>query len=147
DYRTDYVAMRDEVSAIARNLAMTVQSRTFGMAAPDGSVDQTLNEWVALLRRYFEAFAAAGRQIASNPRSVLHRSYQRVDLRKSRRVDLRRLRRQLRSPCRSSEFFTEDGIALPARVPDLQRRTTYDTPENRYVRFFLNETARNLTYV
>lgn len=143
DYRQDYLQMRDEVSAFARNLAMAVQARTFALALPHASGDRTLNEWIELLRYYFGLLMKTGNAIAENPHSLLERVSETIPVRKSRRVDLKRLDRKLRTGAiKSKPPFSSDS-----RVPELKRRTTFNTPENRYIKHLLLHTAHNLSLI
>ena len=147
DYRTDYVALRDEVAAMTRSLAMTVQARTFGAAAPAPSAEPTLAEWLALLRGYFEHFVRTANTVIVNPHFTLKTSSQPVDAARARKVGERALERRLRRPCSRSGGVLASGIVLPIRVPEVRRRTTFDNPENRYFKYLLLETLRRLQQV
>ncbi len=150
DYRTDYVQMRDEVAAIARNLVMTVQARTFGSASPypPGSPPPTLVEWLSLVRHYFQKLIATANAIALNPHSKLEERVDLVPLDRSRRVDDRALNRLLRKRvARAGATLPDTNILLPERVPEAVRRVTFDTPENQYVKALLLETSRNFRRV
>ena len=147
DYRTDYVALRDEVAAMTRSLAMTVQARTFGAAAPAPSAEPTLAEWLALLRGYFEQFVRTANTVIVNPHFTLKASSQPVDAARARKVGERALERRLRRPFSRSGGVSASGILLPIRVPEVRRRTTFDNPENRYFKYLLLETLRRLQQV
>lgn len=147
DYRTDYVALRDEVTALARGLAMTVQARTFGAASPMKSAEPTLAEWIALLKGYFEQFVRAANTVIANPHFTLKTSSVPVDAARARRVDERDLERRLRHPMSRSGGMAASGVQLPGRVPEVWRRTTFDNPENRYIKYLLIETLRKLQQI
>ena len=148
DYRKDYVQMRDEVAGIARNLVLWVQARTFGLAAPTASERPTLIEWRSLMEAYFDELMSAGRAIARSPHSELIKIYRAVPPERSRRVDERALDRLARRALgRPGGNHPLTGTRLPARVPEVTRRVTYDTPVNRYVKAVLLETARKLKRV
>lgn len=148
DYRTDYVQMRDEVAAIARNLVMTVQARTFGFASPFPTSMPTLSEWLSLIRYYFGRLIAIANAITLNPHSKLEEYVTPVSLAKSRRVDHHALNRAMRKRVgRAGAVLPDTNIVLPERVPEAVRRVTFDTPENRYMKALLVETQRNLQRV
>lgn len=147
DYRKDYIAMRDEVAAAARSLAMAVHARTFATAAPTHSTQPTLVEWLALLKAYFEEFVRTANTVVVNPHFTLKASSQSVDAARARKVGERALERRLRRPFSRSGGVSTSGIELPARLPELRRRTTFDNPENRYFKYLLLETIRKLQQV
>lgn len=144
DYRTDYVALRDEVATITRSLAMTVQARTFGAAAPSASADPTLAEWIALIKGYFQQFIRTANTVIVNPHSTLQTELQPVETPRARRVDERSLERRLRRQLARSGGGSATGIQMPPRVPEVRRKTTFDNPENRYFKLLLLETLRRL---
>lgn len=148
DYRADYVHMRDEVASLARNLIMSVHARTYALAEPRPTAMPTLAEWSALLQGYFSSLTRLGNAIIANPHTVLERCAESKPIEKVRKLDramLRSLlRRQVRKP---SGMETDAGLPLPAKLPDLIRRTTYDTPENRYIKYLLTRTASRLQQI
>ena len=143
DYRTDYIALRDEVTAVARSLAMTVHARTFATATPVPSTDPTLAEWIALLKGYFEQFTRSAGAVIRNPRFNLRVVVQPVDASRAREVDQRVLARRIRRPLSRSGGRSPSGIVLPRRVPEVRRRTTFDNPENRYFKYLLLQTLQD----
>jgi predicted component of viral defense system (DUF524 family) len=147
DYRTDYLALRDEVASMTRSLAMTVQARTFGAAAPTPSADPTLAEWIALLKGYFEQFVRTANTVIANPHFTLKTASEPVEASRARRVEERVLERRVRRPLSSSGGVSASGALLPKRVPEVRRRTTFDNPENRYIKYLLLETLRKLQTV
>lgn len=148
DYRTDYIQMRDEVSTIAHNLAMTVQSRAFTYADPKRAVWPTLTEKLALIRYYFDELIKVGQAIARDPHSRLERSVRSTSLARARRVDTRALNQLLRgSVKRVGGMLPGTSIELPDRVPEVVKRVTFDTVENRYLKALLLEICHNLQRV
>jgi predicted component of viral defense system (DUF524 family) len=147
DYRTDYTALRDEVAAMTRGLAMTVQARTFGLAAPAPSSEPTLAEWIALLKGYFEQFVRTANTVITNPHFTLKAALKPVDATRARRVSERALERRLRRPLSQSGGSSASGVLLPSRVPEIRRRTTFDNPENRYFKYLLLETLLKLQLI
>jgi predicted component of viral defense system (DUF524 family) len=144
DYRADYTALRDEVAAMTRGLAMTVQARTFGLAAPSPSTEPTLAEWIALLKGYFEQFVRTANTVIANPHFTLKAALKPVEPMRARRVGERALERSLRRPLSQAGGMSASGVLLPARVPEVRRRTTFDNPENRYFKYLLLETLLRL---
>ena len=143
DYRTDYMVMRDEVSAMLRNLAMAATAKTFGLAAPVNDHYPTLVEWFSLLQGYFDDFVRLTNGIARNPHSKLARKTKRVDTVRARRVSRQTISQALRRP-NYGVAIPSLGVALPRTISECVSLTTFDTPENRYFKALVRTTYRNI---
>ncbi|CAM8668293.1 COG1700 Uncharacterized conserved protein [Comamonadaceae bacterium] len=143
DYRTDYVAMRDDVSAMLRNLAMTANAKTFGLAAPAKDQYPTLVEWFALLQGHFDEFMRLTNGIAKNPHSALVPKSVSVDTERARRVSRQTISRALRRQ-NSGAAIPGLGVALPRKIHESVSAPTFDTPENRYFKALIRATYRNI---
>jgi predicted component of viral defense system (DUF524 family) len=147
DYRSDYVQMRDEVAALARNLVLTVQARTYSLATPSPAFKPTLAEWSSLLRSYFSALMKIGNAIVAMPHNVLTRRVDFVPIEKLRRLDHNKLRSIMQRQIRKAGGLSFGGVLLPARLPQLNRGMTYDTPENRHIKYLLSRIAFRLQQI
>jgi predicted component of viral defense system (DUF524 family) len=143
DYKTDYVLMRDEISAVLRNLAMTANAKTYGMAAPAKNHRPTLVEWFALLRAHFDDFIKLANAVARKPHSALVQTSVKRDIDRARRVTRQTLSRALRRNG-SGPMIEPSGLVLPRRIDELVSAITFDTAENRYFRGLLAKTYRNM---
>ncbi len=143
DYRTDYVAMRDEVSAMLRNLAMAANAKTFGLAAPAKDHYPTLVEWFALLQGHFDEFMRLTNGIAKTPHSGLVRKSVSVDIERARRVSRQTISRALRRQ-NSDAAVPSLNVALPRKIHESVSSPTFDTPENRYFKSLIKATYRNI---
>ncbi|WP_137896863.1 DUF2357 domain-containing protein [Ramlibacter sp. 2FC] len=143
DYRTDYVAMRDDVSAMLRNLAMAANAKTYGLAAPAKDHYPTLVEWFALLKSHFDDFIKLALGIAKNPHSALAKKAIAVDTERARRVSRQAIARALRSE-NGGAAISSLGIALPRKIHESVSTPTFDTPENRYFKGLIKATYRNI---
>lgn len=145
DYRHDYLLMRDEVDSIARGLAFAAQTRTYGRVGAGPKTAYTLVAWVALIRRYFNDFVAAGEAIARNPHSRLLKTTRAVAPDRARRVEEGVLRQALRQHAAATgPILPGTGRALPRQLPETTSRITTDTPENRLIKFQLRQTLRHV---
>ena len=143
DYRTDYLAMREEVSGILRNLAMAANAKTYGTAAPARSSNPTLIEWFALVRSHFGEFAKLAQGIAKNPHSALVKKNATTNTERARRVSRQTIDRAMRRP-NSGPLHPGVGAPLPRRIQEVVSWTTFDTPENRYFKALIRETYRKI---
>jgi len=143
DYRTDYVLMRAEVSAMLRNLAMAANAKTYGLAAPAKNHYPTLVEWFALLQNHFTEFIKLASGIAKNPHSGLSKKAVLVNTERARRVSREAIGRALRRE-NGGAAIPSLGIALPRKIHESVSAPTFDTPENRYYKALINATYRNI---
>lgn len=143
DYRTDYLAMRDDISSILRNLAMTANAKTYGLAAPDRSHRPTLVEWFALLKAHFEEFIKLTNAVAKKPHSGLVRKSVRKNTERARKLSRQTISRALRRN-NGGALIPEMGIALPRKIDEEVTTVTFDTPENRYYKGLLKTSYRNM---
>lgn len=143
DYKSDYVAMRDEISAVLRNLAMTANAKTYGLAAPAKSHRPTLVEWFALLKTQFDDFLKLASAVARKPHTALVPRANQRDTDRARRVTRQTLSRALRRS-NSGPFHPDLGVALPRRIDEQVSSITFDTAENRYFKGLLEKTYLNV---
>lgn len=143
DYRTDYIAMRDEVSGMLRNLAMAANARTYGLAAPAKDHNPTLVEWLALIESHFKEFFKLANAIAKSPHSRLVKNSTLVVTERARRITRQAMSRALRRE-NSGAVIPSLGIALPRKISESVSSSTFDTPENRYYKALIKETYRNI---
>lgn len=143
DYRTDYIAMRDEVSGMLRNLAMAANARTYGLASPAKDHNPTLVEWLALIESHFDDFFKLANAIAKNPHSGLVKKSTLVATERARRVTRQTISRALRRD-NGGAVIPSLGIALPRKINESVSSATFDTPENRYYKALIKATYRNI---
>jgi predicted component of viral defense system (DUF524 family) len=143
DYRTDYIAMRDEVSSMLRNLAMAANARTYGLAAPAKDHNPTLVEWLALIESHFDDFFKLANAIARTPHSGLTKKSTLVSTERARRITRQTVQRTLRQ-ANAGVVVPVLGVALPRKIRESISAITFDTPENRYYKALITETYRNI---
>ncbi|HEV2855944.1 MAG TPA: DUF2357 domain-containing protein [Thermoanaerobaculia bacterium] len=145
DYRTDYLQMREEVSDICRNLALSFLTKTFFKGKPVPANAATLAEWVALIRNAFQNLRTTGEAIAAKPHSRIRRATTDRPPDRARRVDSKQMVKNMRqSPSQKNLLFSEKLEMLPRLVPEVTTRITFDTPENRFFKATLSTIRRNL---
>lgn len=143
DYRTDYLAMREEISAVLRNLAMTANAKTYGLAAPAWNHRPTLIEWFALLKSHFDEFMKLTNAVARKPHSGLTLRPVKKDTERARRLTRQTIDRALRRN-NAGVAIPPSGVIMPRRIDEQVSASTFDTPENRYYKGLLQVTYRNM---
>lgn len=143
DYKSDYRIMREEISAVLRNLAMTANAKTYGLAAPAKNHRPTLVEWFALLKTHFDDFVKLANAVSRKPHTdLVQRAVQR-ETDRARSVTRQTLSRALRRS-NSGPVHPSLGVSLPRRINEHVSSITFDTAENRYFRGLLEKTYRNM---
>lgn len=143
DYRADYVAMREEISGILRNLAMTANAKTYSFAAPSQTHKPTLVEWFALLKKHFEEFIKLTNAVANKPHTGLDVRAIKQDTERARRVSRQTFDRALRRG-NAGPAIPGLGVSMPRRIDEKITSPTFDTAENRYYKALLMATYRNM---
>lgn len=143
DYRSDYVEMREEISAVLRNLAMTANAKTYGLAAPAKDHRPTLVEWFALLSSHFDELIKLTNAVAKKPHSALVMQAVKKDTERARRLTRQTISRALRR-ANSGPVIPSLGVAMPRKIDERVSAITFDTPENRYYKGLLRATYRNM---
>lgn len=143
DYRTDYIAMRSEISAILRNLAMTANAKTYGLAAPAKAHRPTLVEWFALLKSHFDEFIKLTNAVTKKPHSGITVRAVTKDTERARKLTRQTISRALRRN-NAGPAFPGLGVSMPRRIAEHVSAITFDTPENRYYKGLLKATYRNM---
>jgi predicted component of viral defense system (DUF524 family) len=147
DYRSDYILMRDDLASLARNLVLAINARTYATASPISQKKPTVAEWCALLKGYFASYKRLAESIIALPYTVLQRHVEFKPIDKVRRLDRSKLRNLLRRQTRNPSGVSRAGKMLPSKLPELNRRTIYDTSENRHVKYLLRQTSFRLQQI
>ena len=124
-----------------------VQAKTYSLAAPAPNATPTMAEWASLLRGYFGSLMKLGNAIVASPHTLLKRHVGQVPLEKLRRLDPEGFRRLMRKKVRRTGGVTAGGIPIAKNVPQLTRSTSYDTAENRHIKFVLSSLSFRLQQI
>lgn len=143
DYRTDYIAMRDDVSSMLRNLAMAANAKTFGLAKPSPDHRPTLVEWFALLKGYHAELTSVASAIARHPHTNLIGRSRLRHADRARRISRSAMSAAIRSGS-AAHAIPFIGVAVPRTLVERAKHVTVDTPENRFYKAVLLYTVRNI---
>lgn len=152
DYRRDWETLLERISESLYSLAYGFLSSTFqhGRATPQAT--KTLGQWYALLEPRFDELLLSLDTIARSPSRKIVRQERVRPLALARRPDSSVRRWIMRHPAclQPIEFKipgaipTPAGDALPTRVPESKARLSYDTRENRFVKWLISDINRRL---
>lgn len=140
-YKEDYLSILSDVSSEMYRLTYDFLRKTYrsyesGTAAPNSPV-----EFFSVIRSIFERFLAAADLAAARPLRVLSNEHRVLPACRAKRTDGRSIRWLEKHPqniLRSGDSFAVRN-ALAA-----DKRVTFDTKENRFVKFVLQDAADRL---
>lgn len=150
DYRNDYRQMISQITEKCTELIMKSNS----MSSHRFDVDYTSNSKILLQKFEFiksiiegGKFRDAIQRILSNPVSQWLEVTHNKDIRKIKRINNSNLKQIARGGSSRESvqgtYFTAYGINyIPKEVETLEKVDSYDTPENRFVKFTLEEYLR-----
>lgn len=143
DYKSDYIVMRDDISSILRNLAMTTNAKTFGLSSPASCLNPTLTEWFAIISQYFDEFINIANSIAKKPHSTLKKIDKNKEADKARKIDRNALKIATQRS-KPTSYHHSNNLPIPRVIPERTASLTFDTYINRYFKGILEITSKNV---
>jgi len=143
DYRDDLRQIRKDIENEVRDLAFAVGKLTFHRTQRRRDVRAREVEWLENLRQLFSELAKAFNRIKRAPRYTIYRDEQ---IRQANRPSCTgaTVRRYIRShakecvPRENGHFRAFDKSWRIRLLPHERKRLTYDTVENRYIKWALS---------
>ncbi|MBM7587642.1 putative component of viral defense system (DUF524 family) [Bacillus pakistanensis] len=148
-YKDDYRKLLDEVNDEVYNLAFHFIKKTFLGASSHLSENPSLTEFYRLIEFYFENFVKSIHRIEEQPHHQLLTEYQLVRGERIKKLDSKGRKHLRRNPHLFME--TENGIVLhdkpvfPVKGLNTRKTITYDTLENRFVKWMMERLHHKLT--
>lgn len=140
-YKEDYEAIRNDINEMVEAAAIDFINSTYAL----GTVSVTRNNvpaiFFTLINQLFEKFYKAAKVIMQKPNHRLIKEHTVVPEYKLRRADNRTLQWISKHP---EHVNRSNGNISVVRALAVQKRISYDTTENRLVKFMLTMTAKKL---
>lgn len=143
EYRADYVALRDDVQAIARSLVLAYLRATRQAGRSDAGDAADDLAWALLLRATLDDLEAALHHLSRYPQWGTARQVEPVRTERIRRPDAA-VRRAIQRRGRPAVGTNPEAWSLPARLPAAQAVYTLDTPEHRWLATRVHRLRRRL---
>ncbi|MGV3487155.1 MAG: DUF2357 domain-containing protein [Tuberibacillus sp.] len=151
DYKEDYQKLLEEVNNEIYNLAFHFLRKTFLGASPKMSSDPSLTEFYRLFKGFFNQFFQALERIERQPHHQLITQYRYVRGDQIKKMDTS-LRRRIQ---KKVDLFEEvsngidvfDGEVLPRKGWTVKKDLSYDTLENRFVKWMINRLIYKTRYL
>lgn len=138
DYRTDYKALKNDVSSVLYSLLFSALEKTYSRMILEKRSQVTATESLSILRAIYERIIGAVTLIISKPHHQLVAFNEIMDASKASRFDNRASKWIQKHP---DKIKVKDGKIIDAgKIMATQKRVTYNTKENKYAKHLVRET-------
>ena len=141
-YKEDYESIRNDINEMVEAAAIDFIKSTYSL----GTISSVRNDvpaiFFTLISQLFDKFLKAVKVIVKKPNHKLNKEYSIVENHKLRRTDNKTLLWLSKHPDRIKRF---EGKNLVKSALGVQKKITYDTVENRFVKFMLMTTVKRLS--
>ncbi len=140
-YKEDYMAMMEDINNMVSDSILDFLKKTYQTVVPDHTRNNVPIVFFTVLQGIYDDFKKAANRILSVPHHKLISEHEVLRYHKVKRTDSRSEKWLLNHP----EYIRNEGGKISAeRILALQKRITYDTQENRLVKFMLQTTVRRI---
>jgi hypothetical protein len=147
DYAADYKVVIADVQDIFTGLVLEYLRSTYQLGFVTDSEGSSRLEWILLLRHVADDLERGLRYIDRHPDHELARERVSTRVEKLRRSDATISRMILQGKGEGPQSKTASGRVLRSRLPERRARTTWDTPEHRWLKSQLNLIRRTLAEI
>ena len=140
-YKEDYNLMIDDISEMVCEAALDFMQKTYRTYALSDDRSSLLSVYFQILSVIFREYMNAANRITAVPHHKLVTEHYVVPAHKVKRTDRMTEKWIMKHPDRIS---LKSGVILAERVLAAEKQVTYDTSENRFVKFILSATVKNL---
>jgi len=140
-YKEDYQAMMADINDMVSESVLDFMKKTYQVFVPDHKRNEVPAVFFTILQTIYDKYIQAVKRIISVPHHKLISEHEVVPCYRARRTDGRSEKWLQKHP----ECLVRKGDRILAdRVLSVRKQITYDTQENRLVRFMLRSTVRRI---
>ncbi len=143
DYKTDYINLIREVNEEVYNLAYDFLNKTYFSTKLSHTNNQTMSEYYSILKKIFNKFDKSIKWISQNPHHKLKEKINIVEIHKARNVNRNTIEWIRNNPHLLKKspkgIMINNKYYLPQKVLESRKENTYDTFENRFVKWILKK--------
>lgn len=140
-YKDDYNLMIDDISEMVCEVALDFMQKTYRTYALGENRSSLLSVYFQILSVIFRDFMSAVNRITVVPHHKLITEHYVVPAHKAKRIDRMSEKWILKHP---DQVSLESGTVVAEKVLTAVKQVTYDTSENRFVKFILSSTVKKL---
>jgi len=144
DYQTDYYNILKDVNTEIYNLAFDFLKKTFLWASSRENVGNSLTEFYSIISLIFNKLKAALDVVIKNPHHVLECENSIVIFNKIKKANSSTIKWLEKHP---NNIIEHRGQYLPPKALTVKKRISYDTFENRFVKYILKTIIKKLDNV
>jgi len=140
-YKEDYQEMMADINNMVSESVLDFMRKTYQVFVPDHKRNEVPAVFFTILQTIYDKYLQAVNRIISVPNHKLVSEHEAVPHYKAKRTDSRSEKWLQKHP----EYLKRNGdIILADRVLSVRKQITYDTQENRLVKFMLRSTIRRI---
>lgn len=140
-YKEDYQEMMADINNMVSESVLDFMRKTYQVFVPDHKRNEVPAVFFTILQTIYDKYLQAVNRIISVPHHKLISEHEVVPHYKAKRTDSHSEKWLQKHP----EYLKRnDGIILADRVLSVRKQITYDTQENRHVKFMLRSTIRRI---
>lgn len=147
DYAADYNILLADIQEILAGLVLEYLRSTFKLGFAVDSQDSSRLEWILLLRHVVDDLESGLHYIERHPHHGIVREHLATRIERLRRPDATTLRMIQQGKGQGAKTRTASGLVLHSRLPERRTKTTWDTPEHRWLASQLTLIRRTLSGV
>ena len=140
-YKEDYQKMIDDISEMVSEVAIDFMQKTYQTFKLGDKQSTVLSVYFQILSVIFNDYMNAVNRIISVPHHKLITEHEVVPYYKAKRTDKTSIN-WLRK--RQDRMVITDGVVAAERLLTAKKQLTYDTEENRFVKYILKSTVKRL---
>ncbi|MCK8825396.1 restriction endonuclease-like protein [Fuchsiella alkaliacetigena] len=137
DYQQDYNNLLREVNQEVYNLAYDFLRRTFQEMSLSAEQDISHSEFFTILDTIFTNFKKAFRRIKKSPHHRLNETRQVRPASKVKKINKQSIKWLRKNPA-----VYDQELELPVEMLDIDKRTSFDTFENKFVKWMIEEVIK-----
>ena len=140
-YKDDYQRIVEDVTNEVYNLIFDFLKKTYQGYQQSDRIKSSPVEFFAIIRKIFQDFCKAIDMVMIQPHHVLVTTHEVLARHKVKRTDSRTVRWIEKHP---EQIQNTNGKRVISRALAVKKQITYDTKENRFVKFIMLSTAKKL---
>jgi len=150
DFRSDYKAILSDIREIVHNLAYAMLRDTYHSTRPKLVGHATENEWWSILTVLFDALEKSLEIIKRQPQHHIEQISKMMPVNKIQQVGPSEIKWMRQHTNRAQKTKNSDrGIAVGGgksfdRIRTTRKKVSYDTPENQFVKWAIEQTLTKL---
>lgn len=139
DYRNDYYKLLNEVNREVYNLTYDFFRRTFQRMKLKEAKNISHVEFFSILQTIFKDFIKAYRRIEKSPHHRLNKLQKVLPSSRVKKIN----RQSIKWVIRNTQYFDQE-IGLPIKMLNIDKQPSFDTFENRFIKWIISELLKKL---